>query len=82
MVCTSETGYGSGCYEGELMIVSVLFGAFFLMHATFSSIITEAYGYNLSTRRKWWPVTVSCVPVLMTVAVVAFNFAIGPGQYP
>lgn len=82
MVCTPETGYGSGCYEGELLFASIGFGAFFIVYATLSLMLTGVYRRNLPRWRKWLPFTVFCVIVLMTVAVIAFSFGTGPRQYP
>lgn len=82
MVCSSETGGGSGCYEGELMFVSIISGAVFLGCGVFSWALTRVYRYNLEPWRMWWPFMVFCAATLIVVGAVAIGFAAGPRQYP
>lgn len=81
MVCTPATGYGSGCYEGDLMISFFVFGFVFLFCAAFCFALTKAYRYNLPKWRRWLPFEVFCFIVLMTVTVLAFTMGTAPGQY-
>ena len=81
MVCTPATGYGSGCYEGDLMISFFVFGFVFVFCAAFCFALTKAYRYNLPKWRRWLPFEAFCFVVLMTVAVLAFTLGKAPGQY-
>ena len=81
MVCTTETGYGSGCYEGELMLSGLAFGFVFLFCAAFCFALTMAYRDNLPKWRKWLPFEVFAGVVLMTVAALAFTVGTTSGQY-
>ena len=80
MVCTQATGYGSGCYEGDLMSTFFVFGFVFLFCTAFCFALTKAYRYNLPKGRRWLPFQVFCCIVLMTVAVFAFTMGTEPGQ--
>lgn len=81
MVCTPATGYGSGCYEGDLMISLMVFGFLFLFCAAFAFALTMAYRHDLPKRRKWMPFAAFCILVLMTVVVFAFTMGAAPGEY-
>jgi hypothetical protein len=50
MVCTPDTGYGSGCYESELLFASLFSGAVFAGCAVVSSTLTRLFRYDLPPR--------------------------------
>lgn len=81
MICTPATGYGSGCYEGDLMISLMVFGFLFLFCAAFAFALTKAYRYNLPKWRMWLPFEAFCIIVLMTVVVLSFTTGTAPGEY-
>lgn len=81
MVCTPETGYGSGCDEGELTFAAILFGAVFLLFAIAASGLTKAYRYNLPKWRQWLPFTVFCAVVLLVIVVYGSSTAEAPDEY-
>jgi hypothetical protein len=82
MVCTPETGYGSGCYEGELLFALIIAAAVFSVCAVFGSILTKLFRYDLPPRRMWWPFLVFCGLVIGVAAIIAVIFVLGPRQYP
>ena len=76
MVCTPETGYGSGCDEGELQITLLVFGILFLACSAFSAALTKAYRSDLPPWRQWLPFTLFCVFVLAAVVFSTFTSAV------
>lgn len=81
MQCTPETGYGSGCYEGELLIAVLIFGAIFLPLATLSFLLTRSYRQSRGAGANWWPFAVQSLLPLVIAAGFMLSALANPNEY-
>lgn len=81
MVCTPETGYGSGCYEGDLEIALFLFALFFLPWAGISVSATVRFRQELNPVQKWWPVMALCTLTALIIGAATLSGLLKPDEY-
>ncbi|WP_255865460.1 hypothetical protein [Arthrobacter jinronghuae] len=55
MVCTPETGYGSGCDEGGMELSLIIFAFVALPWAGFSLYLTIRVRQGRTWLQRWWP---------------------------
>ena len=72
MVCTPETGYGSGCDELGLAIPLMAFALVALPWAGFSLYLTIRLRQGRTWIQRWWPLSVFSV---LTAGMVAAGVA-------
>ena len=73
MVCTPETGYGSGCYEGGMEIAFVVFSFVWLPCAGVSLYATLRFRLVGTWIRRWWPFLAFSVLTVLFVAAGIFS---------
>ena len=80
MVCTPETGYGSGCDEGGMELSLFLFALVFLPWAGISVNATVRFRQG-PPLRKWWPLGVLCALMALTIGAAALSGLLNPDEY-
>lgn len=78
MVCTPETGYGSGCDEGFLLFAGIFFLALFVPAAFGSASLTLTYRHYANRGMRWWPFTLLVAVTLLIVAVFGISVLLDP----
>lgn len=80
MDCTRET-LGSGCYEGELVMASVIFAVLFVPF--FMASLSVAVHHRKKTRQlaNWWPFFVLCAMPISVIATFVISATDNPTEY-
>ncbi|GAB3542056.1 hypothetical protein GCM10027403_34310 [Arthrobacter tecti] len=81
MVCTPETGGGSGCYEGELLYAGIFFLALFTPFALGSYTLTKGHRRHTSQIVKWWPFGQLVGVTLTIVGIYTTSGLLNPNEY-
>ncbi|MDM7989084.1 hypothetical protein [Arthrobacter sp. zg-Y877] len=81
MVCTPETGYGSGCDEGGMEITLIVFAVVALSWAGFSLSLTKGFRQGGSWVRRWWPFLVFSLFTALFVVVGVVSALSEPDAY-
>ena len=81
MVCTPETGGGSGCYEGDLLYSGVFFLVLFIPIALGSYTLTKTHRRHTSRIAKWWPFVQLVVVTLTIVGSYMMSGLMNPDEY-
>lgn len=74
MDCSAETGWGSGCYEGELAITAVAFGILYLPF--FIPSLAMALLNRKGGPANWWPFLVLCAVPVTTLVIASVWFLV------
>ena len=81
MVCTPETGYGSGCDEMGMEIALMVFAFVALPWAGFSLYLTIRVRQGRTWVQRWWPFSAFTLLTALTVAAGMVSALNDPDAY-